>query len=135
MLVPFKKLHYTDPNVLSTIFQNDSEVDNNYDDDNDKYEGDDLVDSYPLHQDTVFELLEPGTFVGLRNPSNAIEPFFIAEVISKGFAEKTWRMNLVILLWQVKCMPKLYIYKNLLIEKNSKVSEAKKVPTYSDSHL
>ena len=41
----------------------DSEVDNNNDDD-DEYE-DDLVDSYPLRQDTVFELLEPRTFVGL----------------------------------------------------------------------
>ena len=82
MLVSLKKLYYTDPNVLSTIFQNNSEVDNkNYDDDDDEYKDDDLVDSYLLHQDTVFELLKPGTFVGLRSPPKTIEPFVIAEVI------------------------------------------------------
>ena len=43
----------------------DSEVDNNNYDDDDEYEDDDLVDSYPFCQDTVFELLEPRTFVGL----------------------------------------------------------------------
>ena len=118
MLVSLKKLYYTDPNVLSTIFQNNSEVDNkNYDDDDDEYKDDDLVDSYPLHQDTVFELLKPGTFVGLRSPPNTIQPFFIAEVISKSFSKKTWWMNLVIQLWQVKSMLKLYIYINLLTEK------------------
>ena len=44
----------------------DSQIDNsNSDDDDDEYEDDDLVDSYPLRQDTVFELLEPRTFLGL----------------------------------------------------------------------
>ena len=96
----------------------DSEVDNNnYDDDDDEYEDDDLVDSYPLRQDTVFELLEPRTFVGLWNPQNAIEPFLIAKVTSKDVAKKTWWMNFVVLSWQVKYMLKLYIYKNLLREK------------------
>ena len=62
------------PNLLSTILQNNSEVDNNNsddDDDDDNNDDDnnddeyDLVDSYLLDLDTVFELLEPGTFVGL----------------------------------------------------------------------
>ena len=37
---------------------------------------------------TVFELLEPGTFIGLHSPPNAIEPFFIAQILSKGLAKK-----------------------------------------------
>ena len=89
MLVPLKTLYYTDLNVLSTIFQTDSEVDNNYDDDDNEYEDDDLVENYLLHQDTVFDLLEPSTFfVGLQSPPKCYWPFFIAEVISKGFAKK-----------------------------------------------
>ena len=47
-------------------------------------------------------------------------------------------MNLIILLWQVKCMSKLYIYKSLLSEKKKKKTlkyQAKKEPTYSDSHF
>ena len=38
---------------------------------------------------TVFKLQEPGTFVGLHSPPNAIESFFIAQILSKGLAEKT----------------------------------------------
>ena len=37
--------------------------------------------------DTVFELLDPGIYVGLRTPENALETFYIAEVIQKGVAE------------------------------------------------
>ena len=32
--------------------------------------------------------MEPGTFIGLRSPPNAIEPFFIAQILSKRLAEK-----------------------------------------------
>ena len=35
----------------------------------------------------MFELIEPGTYIRMRSPVNAIEPFFIAEVINKGVAE------------------------------------------------
>ena len=129
MLVPLKTLYYTDLNVLSTIFQTDSEVDNNYDDDDNEYEDDDLVENYLLHQDTVFELLEPSTFfVGLQSPPNAIDPFSLPKLFQKVLQKKkTWRINLVILLWQVKCMPKLYIYKNLLREKKTlKYQKSKK---------
>lgn len=90
MLESLKKLYYTDPNVLSTIFKNNSEIDNhNYDDEDDEYEDDDLVDSYLLHQDTAFELLQSGTFLGLQSPPNAIETFFIAEVISKDMVDES----------------------------------------------
>ena len=40
-----------------------------------------------LNLDTVFELVEPGTFVGMRSQSNAIKSFYIAEVLNKGVAE------------------------------------------------
>ena len=41
-----------------------------------------------LNQDTIFELVAPGTYVGIRSPPNAIEPFFIVEVFSKGIAKE-----------------------------------------------
>ena len=37
---------------------------------------------------TVFELVDPGTYVGMRSPTNAIESFFIAEVQKKGIAKE-----------------------------------------------
>ena len=36
-----------------------------------------------MHYDTIFENAKHGTFVGLRSPPNAIEQFFVAEVIMK----------------------------------------------------
>ena len=41
-----------------------------------------------MHQYTIFELTEPGTYVGLRSPPNSIEQFFIAEVINKAIASE-----------------------------------------------
>ena len=46
---------------------------------------------FSLNTDTVFEILEPGTFIGMRSPHNAIEPFFLGEVIDKGIAEDNFR--------------------------------------------
>ena len=36
----------------------------------------------------MFELVEPGTYIGMRSPTNAIESFFIAEVQIKGIAKE-----------------------------------------------
>ena len=36
----------------------------------------------------MFELVEPGTYVGLRSPSDAIDSIFIAEVPNKGIAKE-----------------------------------------------
>ena len=36
----------------------------------------------------MFELVEPGTYVGMRSPANAIESFFIAEIQNKGIAKE-----------------------------------------------
>ena len=42
-----------------------------------------------INQDTLFELVEPGTYNGLRSPSNAIGPFFVAEVNNQGKANES----------------------------------------------
>ena len=67
-------MYYTEPNVLDNIIHTDEVEEENYEDYDQEY-----TIAYSLHQNTVFELLEPGTFVGLRSPPNAIEPFFIAQ--------------------------------------------------------
>ena len=41
-----------------------------------------------MSQGTIFELVDPGTYVGIRSPPNAIKPFFIVEVFSKGIAKE-----------------------------------------------
>ena len=70
-----KKLYYyTGPNVLDNIIHTDEAEEENYEDYDQEY-----TIAYSLHQNTVFELLELGTFVALRSPPNAIEPFFIAQ--------------------------------------------------------
>ena len=40
----------------------------------------DCWEAFALNNDTVFELVEPETYVGMRSPRNAIQSFFIAEV-------------------------------------------------------
>ena len=45
-------------------------------------------EAFALNHDTVFELVERGTYVGMRSPTNAIESFFIAEVQNKGIAQE-----------------------------------------------
>ena len=39
--------------------------------------------AFSLNQVTVFELVEPGTFIWVGSLHNAIEPFFIVEIVSK----------------------------------------------------
>ena len=36
----------------------------------------------------MFEIIEPATFMRMKSPLNAIEPFFIAEILQKGTAEE-----------------------------------------------
>ena len=36
----------------------------------------------------MLELVEPGTYVGMKSPTNAIESIFIAEVPNKGITKK-----------------------------------------------
>ena len=79
-------LYFTNPDIVTTIFDLNNDVNHNANTDEDA--DDDQIDesTFSLNQDTVFELVEPGAFVGMRSAHNAIEPFFIVEVISKGTA-------------------------------------------------
>ena len=36
----------------------------------------------------MFEIIEPGTFIGMKSPPDAIEPFFLAKILQKGTAEE-----------------------------------------------
>ena len=78
-----KELYFRNPN-FKTIFQgkiNDNEVSTlemNLEETH--------TDSWSLITDSIYELVEPGTFVGLRSPSNSVEPFFVAEILNKNIA-------------------------------------------------
>ena len=60
-----------------------SNIDEEHDDDDNQTEP-----AFSLNHDTIFELVNPGTSVGIRSPPNAIEPFFIVEVFNKGVAQE-----------------------------------------------
>ena len=44
--------------------------------------------AFSLNHDTIFELVNSGTFVGIRSSPNAIDLFFIDEVFNKGLAQE-----------------------------------------------
>ena len=47
-------------------------------------------EAFAFNHFTVFELVKPGTYVGMRSPTNAIESFFfIVEVQIKGLLKRT----------------------------------------------
>ena len=47
-------------------------------------------EAFAFNHFTVFELVRPGTYVGMRSPTNAIESFFfIVEVQIKGLRKRT----------------------------------------------
>ena len=57
-------------------------------DENDENEDESEPTELHLHQITVFEIIEPGTFIRMKSPPNTIEPFFIAEILWKGTAKE-----------------------------------------------
>ena len=134
-----KKLYYTEPNVLDNIFHTDEVEEENYEDDDQEY-----TNAYSLHQNTVFELLEPGIFVGLCSPPNAIEPFFIAHILSKGLAEKNMidEFGLSVLVGEMY-EEVIYLQKLLERKKSVKYQKPKKTPNcfhsclqnFCDKHL
>ena len=80
----FKKvLYFREQDIVSTLYSGDIIYDEEIDHD-DK----DDEQAFRLNQDTIFELIDPGTYVGIRSPPNAIEPFYIVEVFSKGIAKE-----------------------------------------------
>ena len=81
-----KILYFTNPDIVTTIFDLNNDANDNANTDEDAHDKQIDESTISLNHDTVFELVEPGTFVGMRNPHNAIEPIFIVEVVSKGNA-------------------------------------------------
>ena len=76
-----KSLFFRDVRIESLFHSGDVDefnVDDEYD-----YEK-----AFALNHDTVFELVEPGTYVAMRSPTDAIESIFIAEVQNKGIAKE-----------------------------------------------
>ena len=84
-----KMLYFTNPDIVTTIFDLNNNANHNVNTDEDADDDQTDESTFSLNQDTVFELVEPGTFVGMRSPLNAIETFFIVEVVSKGTAPET----------------------------------------------
>ena len=60
-----KMLYFTNPDIVTTIFDLNNDVNDNANTDEDA--DDDQIDesTFSLNQDTVFEFVEPGTFVGM----------------------------------------------------------------------
>ena len=60
-----KMLHFTNPDIVTTIFDLDN--DENHNANTDEEADDDQIDesTFSLNQDTVFELVRPGTFAGM----------------------------------------------------------------------
>ena len=85
-----RELYLCDLKILSKIFNKNSPIEMRLDEDdgNDKYEDKSEQTEFYLDQNTVFEIIEPGTFVGMKSPPNAIEPFFVAEILQKGTTEE-----------------------------------------------
>ena len=74
----FIALYFRWADITKYIVEED-DVCNTYVDDVTEIEEDD-ADQFLLNQDTLYELVEPGTYIGLRSPPNTLELFFIAEV-------------------------------------------------------
>lgn len=77
--------YFSNPDLVTNILDlNGGNHNANTDEDSDGNRIDEPA--FSLNQVTVFELVEPGTFIWVGSLHNAIEPFFIVEVESKGTA-------------------------------------------------
>ena len=81
----FKKLLYYKGEELQSIFS-DTQVDSANVVPEVEYAEE---DGFLLDTNTVAELVQPGTFIAVRSPSNAIECFFLCEVIETDIAKCT----------------------------------------------
>ena len=85
-------MHIHNANILDKLFSTgmknvvDGDQIYNSDDDDDDKDGN-TAESFILDPNTVFEIVDVGDYVGLRTPKNAIEQFYIAEMLGKGIAE------------------------------------------------
>ena len=119
-----KKLYYIEPSVLDNAFHTDEVEEENYEDDDREY-----TNAYSLHQNTVFELLELGIFVRLRSPPNAIEPFFIAQILSKGLTEKNMIDEFGLSVLAAEMYEEVIYLQKLLERKKSVKCQKPKKPT------
>ena len=95
-LEPCKKYHViavdSDDTFSKSMFFRDVRIESLFrSGDVDEFNVDDEYDyekAFALNHDTVFELAEPGTYVVMRNPTDATESLFIAEVQNKGIAKE-----------------------------------------------
>ena len=95
-LEPCKKYHViavdSDDTFSKSMFFRDVRIESLFHSgDVDEFNVDDEYDyekAFALNHDTVFELAEPGTYVVMRNPTDATESLFIAEVQNKGIAKE-----------------------------------------------
>ena len=86
-----KALYFRDQDILSALFDKTvSNTDKEHDDDDNQIEP-----AFSLNHDTIFELVDPGTFVGIRSPPNAIEAFFIVKVFNEGLAQEQMLMVII----------------------------------------
>ena len=76
-------MYFREQDIVSTFdfdeFDSDEEID---------HEDEDYEQAFRLNQDTIFELVNPGAYVGLKSPPNANEPFFIIKVFRKGITKE-----------------------------------------------
>ena len=82
-------------------------------DEDDEYEDKSEPAELYLHQNTVFIIIEPATFIRMKSPFNAIEPFFIAEILQKVLLKRAFAMKMDILFLKVRCMQKETTLKKL----------------------
>ena len=95
-LEPCRKYHViavdSDDTFSKSLFFRDVRIESLFHSgDVDEFNVDDEYDyekAFALNHDTVFELVEPGTYVVMRSPTDAIESIFIAEVQNKGIAKE-----------------------------------------------
>ena len=79
-----KVLYFRDQDIVSTLFDKTvCNIDEEHNNDDNQTEP-----AFSLNHDTIFELVDPNTFVGIRSPPNANKPFFIVEVFNKGVAQE-----------------------------------------------
>ena len=81
-----KSLFFRDVRIESLLHSGD--VDEQRVDEFDVDDEYDCEEAFTLNHHTMFELVELGTYVDMRSPTNAIESFFIAEVQNKGIARE-----------------------------------------------
>ena len=75
-------MYFTNPDVVTTIFDLNNGANHNANTDEDADDNQINESAFNLNQDTVFELVRPGTFAGMWSPHNVTEPFFIVEFIN-----------------------------------------------------